>query len=78
MQGVFFRASTKQKADELGVTGTVRNDNDGSVLIEAQAKEEIIEQFVEWCRQGPPAAVVDEVVVTDQAISSHSGFKILR
>lgn len=78
VQGVFFRASTKQKADELHIVGTVRNDSDGSVFIEAQAEEEIIQRFIEWCRQGPPAAIVEEVIVAEQSMSSYSGFKILR
>lgn len=61
VQGVFYRASTKEKADSLGIKGWVQNEPDGSVLIEAEAEEEIIERFVEWCRQGPMMARVDRL-----------------
>ena len=61
VQGVFFRASTKDKADELGIRGWVRNETDGSVLIEAEGSEERMEQFVAWCWQGPSSAHVEQV-----------------
>src|SRR5258706_2006965 len=56
VQGVFFRASAREKAEELGVKGFVRNEPDGSVYIEAEAEEIILEQFLDWCREGPPRA----------------------
>lgn len=61
VQGVFFRASTKEKADELGVKGWVRNESDGSVLIEAEGEEELVKAFEEWCWEGSSGARVKDV-----------------
>lgn len=49
VQGVFFRASTKDAADRLGIKGFVRNEPDGSVYIEAEGEEEKLNQFMECC-----------------------------
>ncbi len=59
VQGVFFRASTKGKARDLSLKGFVQNEEDGSVLIEAQGSETDIESLIEWCKTGPPAAQVE-------------------
>lgn len=64
VQGVGFRFSTNQIANELGIGGLVRNENDGSVYVEANGSEEQIDQFIEALRKGPsPASTVDKVVV---------------
>jgi len=61
VQGVFFRASTQEKAHELGVKGYVKNEPDGSVYIEAEGPAEALDAFLEWCHKGPAAARVDKV-----------------
>lgn len=61
VQGVHFRHSTKAVADQLGVKGFIRNEEDGSVYIEAEADEWIMENFLEWCEEGPDRAVVESV-----------------
>lgn len=61
VQGVFFRASTQEKAHEVGVKGYVKNEPDGTVYIEAEGPPESLDRFVEWCHEGPPAAKVDKV-----------------
>ncbi len=63
VQGVAFRASAEANATSLGLTGWVRNEPDGSVTLEIEGLEGKVETLVEWCRQGPPAARVDSVVV---------------
>ena len=63
VQGVFYRYSTKRKADELGLAGTVRNLPDGSVEIVCEGDEKQIERLIEWCRQGPSGAFVENVDV---------------
>lgn len=78
VQGVFFRASTKQEADRLGVCGFVRNEPDGSVYIEAEATEAVLEQFVAWCKHGPPHARVDECVADDGEYKGFGRFEIRR
>lgn len=61
VQGVFFRANTKKKADELGVAGWVRNCDDGSVECVAEGEKEKLEMLLEWCRKGPSDARVSNV-----------------
>lgn len=78
VQGVFFRASTKQKADELGVHGFVKNERDGSVYIESEGDEEPLISFVEWCRLGPTYARVESCEVTESGIMHFKGFEIRR
>lgn len=61
VQGVFFRANAKKKADELQITGFARNETDGSVYVEAEGEKENLEKFLEWCHHGPPSARIDKV-----------------
>lgn len=61
VQGVFFRYSAKVKADELGIVGFARNEADGSVYIEAEGEEKVLEQFLEWCKEGSEFAAVENV-----------------
>ena len=63
VQGVFFRASAQQEAMRLGLVGEVRNLPDGSVEVIAEGQKERVEEFIVWCRQGPPAARVEHVRV---------------
>jgi acylphosphatase len=63
VQGVFYRQSALEVAKLLGLNGWIKNNPDGSVEAEVIGSEEAIERFAEWCRQGPPRAVVDEVLV---------------
>ncbi len=68
VQSVWFRASTREEAQRLGIIGWVRNMPDGSVEIHIQGTEEAVEQMLEWCRQGPPGARVDFVDITDALV----------
>lgn len=61
VQGVWFRASTREQASRLGVLGWVRNRDDGAVEIHAEGAPGAVASFVEWCRQGPPLAQVETV-----------------
>lgn len=76
VQGVFFRVSTQRKAQELGVCGTVRNEPDGSVFIEAEAEPAALDEFVAWCKQGPPHARVDRVDPVEGEPAGFEGFEI--
>ncbi len=78
VQGVFYRASTRDKARSLGLCGFVKNENDGSVYIEAEGDKEKLDQFVNWCKQGPPNARVDKVEVAEREIKNFSQFEIKR
>lgn len=62
VQGVFFRAETRAKAQKLGIKGWVRNAEDGSVEIMAQGEEATLAEFLAWCKQGPEYSHVEKVV----------------
>lgn len=76
VQGVGFRFTTKQAADQLGVSGIVRNENDGSVYTEAVGTKEQIDQFIDALAKGPsPAARVERVTVEyDESIEERDCF----
>ena len=78
VQGVFFRASTKDRADELHIKGTVGNNADGSVSIEAEGEDENLNQFVDWCRHGPRNARVDRCDVKEATPKEFKSFVIER
>ena len=78
VQGVFYRATTKEIADTLGIKGSVRNLPDRNVEITATATEESLQKFIEWCKQGPPKARVDEVIVEELALEEFKDFRIIR
>lgn len=61
VQGVFFRASAMEQAQGFSLTGWAQNLPDGSVEIVAEGARYALEEFVAWCRRGPPAAEVKEV-----------------
>ena len=63
VQGVFYRQSTVEMANQLGLCGWVRNLPDGSVEALFEGDRLRVEQAVAWCRQGPPRASVNEVSV---------------
>jgi acylphosphatase len=61
VQGVFFRASTQRKAEELGLKGWVRNTTDGTVEAVFEGDKTKVENIIAWCHQGPPGAQVENV-----------------
>jgi acylphosphatase len=65
VQGVFYRASTRQRAEKLGVTGYARNLADGRVEVLACGEPTAVAALCEWLREGPPAASVTEVRVEE-------------
>jgi acylphosphatase len=64
VQGVFYRASARGKARELGLVGYARNLDDGAVEVVAEGEESSLERLAAWCRVGPPGARVTRVEVT--------------
>jgi len=63
VQGVFYRASAQDEARGLGLTGEIRNVPGGEVEAIVEGPQEKIEEFIAWCRRGPPAAEVENVRV---------------
>jgi acylphosphatase len=76
VQGVFFRQSTMQKAQELDITGWVRNCEDGSVELEAEGDETLLKVFVQWCHRGPQRAVVSRVDEQPSEVKGYEGFEV--
>ena len=76
VQGVFFRKSTQEKALQLGITGWVQNEMDGSVLTEIEGTAEAIEQMETWLHHGSEQARVDEVIITEGDIKDYKDFQI--
>lgn len=79
VQGVFFRAFTKEVADRLKISGWVRNIPDGSVEAVAEGSELALKEFVSELKRGPPKARVDKAAVEySVAKSEFFGFEIRR
>jgi acylphosphatase len=78
VQGVYYRASAKKSADQLGIKGWAKNLPDSSVEIIAVGSESALQKFTTWCWQGPPGASVKEVVTEVIPDEWFSGFRIKR
>ncbi len=63
VQGVFFRDSSRFKAQELNLFGWAKNESDGTVKIVAEGEDKNLKIFVEWCKYGPDHAGVEKVDV---------------
>ena len=77
VQGVFFRAATREQAQRLGVRGWVRNQPDGSVTAHLEGPAEAVDALLAWCRQGPPSAHVEEVRDRPVPGTGTGGFQVL-
>lgn len=79
VQGVYFRASTKAVADQLGVKGFVFNQADGAVYIEAEGDALALDFLLDFCKEGPYDAEVEEVQVTESTeLKGFSNFEVIK
>lgn len=78
VQGVFFRANTKDYCDKNGIKGRVMNQDDGSVLVVAQGSSERLKNLVGWLKSSPGASKVDEVKVLEKEAEKFDDFRIIR
>ncbi len=76
VQGVFFRASAKQWADDFSIKGSVKNERNGDVYIEAEGDEEALNKFIAWCRVGPSQGRVDQCVARQGEVKGFKNFVI--
>lgn len=76
VQGVFYRASTQQKALELNLTGRVMNEPLGTVLIHAEGAAIRLDQLIDWCKQGPQFSEVEKVEVWEENVEKFKKFEI--
>ena len=78
VQGVFYRQSTREKAVAIGVKGKVMNMPDGNVQIIATGTKEQLDKLLEWCKQGPPKAIVANVISHELPLQQFDNFEIIR
>lgn len=70
VQGVWFRASTRDKAQQLGLIGWVKNTPEGNVEAVFEGEENLVREMLEWCHHGPPLAEIENVEVKKQRPSN--------
>lgn len=75
VQGVGFRYFVKQKADELGIRGFVKNQLNGAVYIEAEGEVEALQSLIQVCQQGPSHAWVEKTDIQYCPIQNFRGFE---
>ena len=76
VQGVFFRAWTRNEAEALGVGGWVRNCSDGSVEAHVEGEPDAVDRLIDSIRAGPPGARVDQVTVDAVESAGLSSFEV--
>ncbi len=76
VQGVFFRAEARERAESLGVAGWIRNAGDGSVEAVFEGTDEQVESLLVWCRRGPAGARVEEVEAVQEEPAGETGFQV--
>ena len=76
VQGVYYRASTREAARDRGVDGWVRNLDDGRVEAVFEGPEAAVEGMVEWCHEGSPRARVEDVEVAYEDPEGLDGFEV--
>ena len=78
VQGVGFRYFVLEHAGKLGIKGTVRNLEDGAVLVEAEGNPEMMDEFFSYCSKGPYWSNVDKISNESIPFQGYSDFKIVR
>jgi acylphosphatase len=76
VQGVFFRAEARARAESLGVAGWIRNLPDGRVEAVFEGEDDRVGSMVEWCRRGPAGAEVEAVDVEREEPVGETGFRV--
>ena len=78
VQGVFYRATAKKIAEKLGITGWIRNTEDGDVEAIVSGTEQQLNEFTKWCKLGPEKADVTDVIITEKNETLFTGFEVIR
>jgi len=75
VQGVFFRVTAKQQANNLDIKGFAKNENDGTVYIEAEGEEKNLKKFLSWCKVGPDGAKVEKIKISEGPFKNFAEFE---
>ena len=75
VQGVFYRETLRRMAVEAGVHGWAKNTRDGVDTV-LEGPRDAVDRLVQWCRQGPPHAVVIHVQVEDEPPAGETEFRV--
>jgi len=78
VQRVSFRVSTKAVADQLGIKGIIKNMPDGTVYAEAEGSPYALDSFLDWCKDGPENAVVENVIQSESELKNYRNFEVLK
>jgi acylphosphatase len=78
VQGVFFRETSRRLAEKLNVKGWIKNTSDGNVEALVTGDEKALNDFVNFCKEGPERAAVDEVKVSKQQRIDFDKFEVIR
>lgn len=78
VQGVFYRDTAKAVADQLGVKGTVINNTNGTVFIEAEGDDFSLEMFLEFCRKGSDRSEVENLETSEGELKNYRNFEVIR
>jgi acylphosphatase len=76
VQGVSFRDATRSQAEQLGLSGWVRNTQDGRVEAVFEGDTDTVRQMIDWCESGPSSANVEDVSVENEQPEGLSGFEV--
>ena len=76
VQGVFFRDTTRRRAEAAGVAGWVRNTREGEVEAVFEGEPQAVDELVEFCQRGPSRAEVSSVEVVEEEPEGLSGFDV--
>ena len=77
VQGVFYRDSCREMAQRLGVRGSVRNCDDGTVEVFAEGETPAVDLMISWCRKGPPRSIVTGLIFTDETPVGETSFRVV-
>ena len=78
VQGVFYRANAKKIADNLGITGWIKNTRQGNVEITATGNGDSLDMLINWCKKGSEKSIVEEVIADEVPEKHFDTFSIER
>ena len=76
VQGVSFRDATRNQAEQIGLSGWVRNTQDGRVEAVFEGEPDTVRHMIDWCESGPSSADVEDVSVENEQPEGLSGFEV--